>query len=156
MANLYESDCVNVYNSGTGDGYSTAADACSNCQTSGQYIAQNYMLGGTCQPFVDSTSSAVSQVNDGTYGFISDGTNWYYEQPQIGNDHAYAQNACKAPFNPYVNQNFQAVGTCPAEQSTEGFELFGLGRDKSMAIAVVLFILLVVLGAVIYKRKLFA
>ena len=146
----YESDCTNVYIS-SGDGYSTPAAACNstNCATVGQYLGNNgYSMGGSCGPFTDTTGSAnVSQTTDGsTYGFQSDGVNWYYEAPFSPVDHQYPQNACSAPMNPY--QNMQSAGSCP----TENFKLFGMSNDKSVAILIVLLLVLVAVGGVCYVK----
>lgn len=155
MEPQYSSDCTNVYDVGTaGDGYPTMTEACKNCSSASQYLANNYTLGGSCQPYSDNTGSGVGSVNDGTYGFASDGINWYYEQSQIGSDHASPQNACTAPYNPYAGQNFQQVGTCSA-QTTEGFELFGMTQNKSaLVIALLLILVIVVVGLYLkYGRK---
>lgn len=148
MDTLYESDCTNVYEA-SGDGYQTQADACANCVTPGAYMAQNYNFGGACSPFTDTTSGMISQVTDGTYGFVSDGTNWYYEQPQTGSDQADPKTACGMPFNQYIGNNLQQVGTC----QTEGFSLFGLSADKSIAISILVLIVVIAIAMLVMKRN---
>jgi hypothetical protein len=149
----YVSECSNVYQS-SGDGYMTQESACNNCQTPSQYMQANFNPGGTCSPFTDTSDGNVSAVNqsDGTYGFVSDGTNWYWESPMISSlDQQTPQDACSNPVqNQFQNENYPVVGSCSNVQ--ENFEIFGMKKSYSILLLIAFFIL-VVFGICIYIKK---
>ena len=107
----YLSDCTSAYanqNSGGGD-YPNITDACQNCTTGSQYYTNNgYTLGGSC---------ANAPANQDGNGYVSDCTNYYYEESPSPMDLPDAQQACQAcaSYTSVIQGNGynSLAGSCP-------------------------------------------